>query len=103
MKGGRKAWAVDADVTGIAFVTRVPEISDEGSKMPAENGEEVCQYSHRKQESSSSNNQVYAKEVVVHELSSKPTDFWKRWTKTAKVMRLQVAFWSSFFKIRRFI
>jgi len=29
-------------------------------------------------------------EVVVDELSSRPTDFWKRWTKTAKVMRLQV-------------
>ena len=28
--------------------------------------------------------------MVVHELSSRPTDFWKRWTKTAKVMRLQV-------------
>ena len=35
-------------------------------------------------------NIVYVKEVVVHELSSRPTDFWKRWTKTAKVMRLQV-------------
>ena len=51
----------------------------------------------------SRNPEVYAKEVVVHELSSKPTDFWKRWTKTAKVMRLQVAFWSSFGKVRRFI
>ena len=40
----------------------------------------------------SRNPEVYAKEVVVHELSSKPTDFWKRWTKTAKVMRLQVDF-----------
>ena len=33
---------------------------------------------------------MFAKDVVVHELSSRPTDFWKRWTKTAKVMRLQV-------------
>jgi len=29
-------------------------------------------------------------EVLVHELSDRPTDYWKRWTKTAKVMRLQV-------------
>ena len=35
-------------------------------------------------------NNLFAKDVVVHELSSRPTDFWKRWTKTAKVMRLQV-------------
>ena len=35
-------------------------------------------------------NNLSDKDVVVHELSSRPTDFWKRWTKTAKVMRLQV-------------
>ena len=52
--------------------------------MPPENGEEV------KCNPRSNNHQVSAKEVVVHELSSKPTDFWKRWSKTAKVMRLQV-------------
>ena len=52
--------------------------------MPPGNGEEV------KCNPRSNNHQVSAKEVVVHELSSKPTDFWKRWSKTAKVMRLQV-------------
>ena len=29
-------------------------------------------------------------EVTVHELSDRPTDFWRQWKKTANVMRLQV-------------
>ena len=65
--------------------------------MPAGNGEEGFQYHHQySHRNRNSYNQVYAKEVVVHELSSKPTDFWKRWTKTAKVMRLQVDFFIKF-------
>ena len=30
-------------------------------------------------------------EVRVHELSSKPTEYWRIWKKTANVMRLQVS------------
>lgn len=30
-------------------------------------------------------------EVTVHELSDRPTDFWRQWKKTANVMRLQVS------------
>ena len=62
--------------------------------MPEENdpGEEVLQilYTIPKGVIWNPLNNLFAKDVVVHELSSRPTDFWKRWTKTAKVMRLQV-------------